>query len=384
MAFSLFSHKKVSDQGKSETETRTLAVVRTMRDDIESMKRGGNTPAFPQEKQLATLSNSPFRPSSKQPVNPFSEEGEKLFQKEASSTEEMTDNPFGVISTSKKNMPGKFPSQPITKKGLAPTILGGELLISQSQRRKNVFSIGIFVVAIILMISGGAYYYFFMRGEKGGETAPLEEMVPVVPEAVVIPQKELPYALDKPNYLSMSVETVSPLDIKNVLSSASSRIKDASISQPIEFLVTDQNNNPLAFSRFAFLLKLDINPDLLALVDETFSLYAYNDAGNMRLGLDLTLKDASAVISVLSKIEGTLPYAFQALLLEPGITVPKSVVFKSNVYNPSGLPGKDFAVRYANIDTVQNISLDYVVAGNHWYLGLSKNTLRAILDATAK
>jgi hypothetical protein len=97
----------------------------------------------------------------------------------------------------------------------------------------------------------------------------------------------------------------------------------------------------------------------------------------MRLGLVLSVKDEQVFLQALPKSESTLPYALQSLFLEQGVSVPKTTSFASNTY-------KEFPVRYANIDVARNLSIDFTVAKNHWYIGTSKATLRALLDISTK
>ena len=189
--------------------------------------------------------------------------------------------------------------------------------------------------------------------------------------------KQYPFSLDKPNYLSLNVETVSPSEFQKTLSQTAERIKAADIKEPIEFLITDQSNNPLAFSRFAFLLKLELDSKLLALTNESFSLYVYNDGGQARLGLAVSFNDPQAAALLIAKTESNLPYALRTLILEPNINVGKSLGFRSTAYN-------QFAIRFANINSEKNLSLDYSLDKAQLFIGTSKNTLRIILDANTK
>ena len=41
-------------------------------------------------------------------------------------------------------------------------------------------------------------------------------------------------------------------------------------------------------------------------------------------------------------------------------------------------------IRYVNMSETDLLSFDYTLEGNDWFIGTSKNTLRAILDARKK
>lgn len=390
MSFSFFSKDKPTAR---ETAGNTVApsAVRTMRDDIEAIKNGTDETTFKEtargEASVSFVSNIPSKP----PINPVSKE-ENPFR-EYVEDGGRTENPFGVASKLKKPVPGVFSQATNTKSGVTPMIIEGEMILDQPTGKRSIFIIGGMVIIILLLVSAGGYYYFFVAGKQVAKPIVPENIAQKYPPKVAedIP-KELPYALDKANYLSINTEVVSPADIQKILLQVASRIKESSTTKPVEFLITDQNNNPIAFNRFAFLLKLEITPDILALIDETFSLYVYNDAGNVRLGLDLQLKDQTVALSAIPKIESTLPYAFRALILDQNVNIAKAIPFKSNTYSPrlrtiSGqdkTSDKQIPLRYANIDVGYDWSMDYALTNNHWYIGMSKNTLRVLLDTLVK
>lgn len=384
MAFSLFSDKKSSEPKKEEIIAMPVsAPVRTMEQDIEDIKNhkeGGVT--FSQRTPEVTKQPSKENTPLSQPMNPFNKEGEKLFRGEI--TGKNTENPFGVEGKPQKIQVAKADlTQQNVKPGLAPTVLEGEMLTIQG-KKNHWLAISVIVLVSFLLIAGGAYYYYVIKGNSGSDVvapqASVQEAVPPEDTVEILP-KESQYALDKPNYLSINTETVSPEDIRATLSQTATRIKDASIASPIEFLVTDQNNNVLAFSRFVFLLKLEVPSEMLALIDENFSLYGYNDGGYVRFGLDLTLKDQGAIEKGVVKIEKSLPYLLRALYLEPGVSISKSVIFKSNTYKSIAVTNSQaYSLRYANIDIPKKLSLDYSIVNNHWYIGTSRYTLTSMLE----
>lgn len=350
-----------------------------MQDDLKDAGDGGRiSPQPPAEiGRYGSAGTSSGEPSSLA-VNPFSEEGEKLFQSEGQTSENPQGHPFGVAPGRPSTPLPDFSQQPALENGLRPLVEQGGLLSNHPIMKKSPWLIGGMAAAVVLLAVAGVGYFFLGDEEQAPESVPpaaVIEKTSGIPENLT--PKQSPFSLDKPNYLSLNTETVSPEDIRRILSQTADRIEEADSRGLIEFLITDQNNNPLAFSRFVFLLKLDLDSDVLALIDEKFSLYAYNDGGQVRFGLALTLKDAQAAAVLIEKTEAVLPYALRGLILEPNIRVEKRLSFRSTGYD-------QFLVRFANIDSEQNLSLDYAVEKSRLFIGTSKNTLRAILDASGK
>ena len=367
MAPSFFSSKKSPGQKTQEDQPSVLAVVRTMQDDLDDIKSGKPGKEAPISGEKKPFSPAFAKESSGTAVNPFREEGE---QKQSPA---MGSSPFGIVRPVNRPL-ANFSRRPVLDNGLTSMVPEGALIINEPQKSRTGLIIGIISVIGILFFSGVAWYLFSdtLRGLWG--RAPVPEAVErsgAMPETPVL--KLLPFSVDTPNYLPINTEIVSPEDIRTALSQAVSRIREADISSPIEFLVTDQNNNPLAFSRFAFLLGLDLDPTLLALIDETFSLYAYDDAGRSRLGLALTLTDASTAAAAITKTETGLPYTLRSLILESDIIVSGSLVFRSSTHDR-------FLVRFANVDSIRGVSIDYSLDDDRWYIGTSKDTLRSMLD----
>jgi hypothetical protein len=90
--------------------------------------------------------------------------------------------------------------------------------------------------------------------------------------------------------------------------------------------------------------------------------------------LDFKEDQAATAVSLIEKTESGLPYALRALFLKPDINIDKKLTFQSSDYD-------QFHIRFANIDINQKIALDYAFYGNRFFIGTSKSTLRAMLDA---
>lgn len=393
MAFSLFSKKESTEHDFQSKPSSSSLAVRTMQNDLENIKNGERKSLLPEEGEDYKSAAPTFGlGSSPLAINPFSEEGEKLFvardqsanaqapQETFPNTSQGNGNPFGVTPPPAEKPPVTYtPTQSMRKNGLNSLIPAGGLLTSHgTSNKKKLISLCIFGVALLLFLAGGVWYYLLNNKEADLESVTEKKSGSEAAEPEKnFPAKQSPYSLDKPNYLSINTELIAPADFQKTLIQAGDRIKAADVKEPIEFLITDQNNNPLAFSRFAFLLKIELDPQLLALAGESFSLYVFNDAGKARLGLSLSFADAQMAASILAKTEAGLPYALRTLILEPNVAVAKTLNFRSTAYN-------QFSIRFANIDSAQNLSLDYSLDNGKLFIGMSKNALRAILDANTK
>lgn len=238
-----------------------------------------------------------------------------------------------------------------------------------TDRKKVLF----FAVGSIVVIGVGLGAWYFLRPTVEEVPVPLETgesvSVSIGSEA---PVAILPFVPEAPNYLSVDTETVTALSLRTMLSQAGDKIIEAKMGRPVEFLLTDKNNNPIAFSRFVYLMNIEFGEELVASFEEPFSLFLYNDAGKIRLGLALTFIDATKSQKLLTAKERLLPFLFREVLFQ-GPAVPRESIFRSGVY-------QDQAVRFVNIDATQNISFDYAFREKHWFIGTSKDTLRAILD----
>ncbi len=247
-----------------------------------------------------------------------------------------------------------------------------------TQKNGEKGSLWVWIVGgvVVLTLAGGFFWYFVMREPESqvpAPTTPPQVMIETIP---VVQVEEPPYSVENPNYLPFDTETVTVTGFQELLKQASTRMREANMRQPVEFYLTDKNNNPIAFSRFAYLMNIEVKPEFLAQFDEKFSLFLYNDAGQDRIGLMLSPLPAAVAALFETQREGSIPAAFGALLYE-GITVPKEVTFRSGTY-------QEQTVRYVNIDASRNISFDHAVTKTKWFIGTSKDTLRAMLDAVSE
>jgi len=238
--------------------------------------------------------------------------------------------------------------------------------------------VGILAGVLVLLGSlGGGYYFYMTRYNSPGLVleVPSKEVNPeVVSEevSVVIPEK---FSADKPNYLVLDVEKITAEDIQKVFIQKTVEIKEDKKTVPIEFVVTDLNNNPIALKIFALLMKIDFSPKLLADFQDEFSIYIFLDGENTRLGLNISPKDATKVMADMKAEEKLLVKNLNSLFL--GETAKNQTAsFQDAQY-------KNINIRYINLNEQNNLSIDYFMVGDELIVANSKNATWAIIDKIA-
>ncbi len=244
--------------------------------------------------------------------------------------------------------------------------------------------IGIFT---FLMVGGGFWYW--KHTTTSVTPNPEEEVLPPIQETPVTPIEPpietpppapvLPFDLQKPNDLSISL-TASPDAFRATLLSASQKIKEATtIQQSVEFRVVDEKGAPVPFAAWSTWLKLSLPSTLLATFDTPFSLFLFNDQGYMRIGLKVTSKNPSQTKMLLAKNESTLLKNILPLYLGTAPTLPKTPV-KFTTGNYKSIPTRYFNFAVPEAPFIGGLSLDYVSLNQFIIFGTSKQSTRAILD----
>ncbi len=240
--------------------------------------------------------------------------------------------------------------------------------------------VGLGIAVLALSVLGILAYFLLFWNRQPASEPVAEAPVVVVPETPAVENHSTdtvpvipPFSADQPNYLPIDVETATAASIRQALTEAGAKIIEAQMAGPVEFLVTDKNNNPIAFSRFAFITDLGLSADLVALIEEPFSIFVYGDMDNTRLGLSLSFKDSTLAAERLTKEEAKVPAGFKTFLYGKEQSVAAQAAFRSGSYASQ-------TVRFVNVDAEQNLSFDYMVRGKQWLIGSSKDTLRAIVD----
>lgn len=275
--------------------------------------------------------------------------------------------------TEPKNPPS-YSSQP--KYTQEKPILEPAPAIHQSLRWKKILIISLLFVAFLSLAAGG--YYFWLTRENQ-TPVPIQAPVSNVPveKPVIVEPVEEKFSLENPNYLSVNVENSSSETIKQLIEKTASEIKAEGTTSPIEFIITDSNNNPVAFPIFSILAGIKIAP-VTDTLGEKFSLFICPDGNNMRIGLAIDLKNKQKALILMKNKEKTL-------ITDLGFLFPDTMPVKANkTFLDSTY--KNTPLRYINLDEENsgNLSLDYVLTENQLIFATSKNATWSLMDKTTQ
>lgn len=240
-------------------------------------------------------------------------------------------------------------------------------------------------VVLLLVVVGGFWWWMNTSPEENQNSSqnipnpPVNP--PVVPPAVPIDLPVLDqndrFTPDQPNIFSLDTETATGEGLRTELLKLAAEVKQQNSKEAIEFVVRDQNYNPLAFTRFSYLLGIAFPEALQATFDEAFSLYIFVDGDRPRFGLNVAIKDLTAFTKELPKAEKTLPQALNPLFFDTTTAPKTNLIFRSGSYG-------ELSTRFTNIDSALGLSVDYATTNREWVIGTSQMTFRSIADKIMK
>lgn len=235
----------------------------------------------------------------------------------------------------------------------------------------NLVSLVVFIL-ILGFISGGSWYYL--------NTRTTEEVTPEVSigelQEIGTPEEkksESTILVDQPNYLVLDIETVTGEQIKALLEAEKAKMIAEGITTPVEYLVVDSNNNPVAFSRFALLVGAANPNDLVTASLEPFSLYLVLDQGMLRMALAIALRPEVGANFLADK--SVLPQTLK-MFFYPAQYAQND--FSNMKFSESSYQGN--SIFYANVDESTNYSIDMMQQEGILTVANSKNALRAVID----
>ena len=242
--------------------------------------------------------------------------------------------------------------------------------------------VAVILLLIIISLTGGGYYFWATKRDASEQTIEVSitedattkvtQQQPQTENPVIIDPISEKYSLEKPNLLTINTNTVTPLEIKSLFIKIGEEVKKINPPKPLEFILVDENNNPIAFSRFITLAKIELPKTLVSNFDETFSLFYYFDNSFVKTGLQIDSKSKVATTSEMKNAEKNIIQALDILYLENKFA-PQNPAFNNGTY-------KSFQIRYFNIDQATQASFDYTVTENYLIIGTSKDTLRSIVE----
>lgn len=345
--------------------------IHTMQDDINALSG-----IFPKEKEAKAPSNpikvenneeSKENPKNERYFNPFLDKQTPLVQNKATN--------FPVKNNVSENIP-------IKKEANAS---GNSNKVNNLN--SNKFSKKIIWIAIGIIIAGVSFYggyYFWMKKQS---SVPVAEKNSEITPALTKEQEEdktektkqenlqsIPkYSSDKPNFLSIDIENPSYENFKSVLSKTALEIKELGIKEPVEFIVTGKDLSPISFSMFKVISNIKLSDDLAKNLGDKFSLFVYHNTGNVRIGLSIDVTDQAKASTLIKNEELKLVEELYPLFLEDVIVPKEKMVFRDNNY-------KGVDIRYFNLTSDQQTTVDYALTKNQLIIGMSKNTAWVIID----
>jgi hypothetical protein len=232
-------------------------------------------------------------------------------------------------------------------------------------RESNSFKTIFLIIILIAMVTGAGFYYFnVIRQTEVVITKPTSE--PIVPT-------EPKFFTNHPNYLAIDIDNLTSIQIKDLLNNYAEEIKTAGLTEPVEFIITDLQNNPIDFTIFSQKIGITLSKKVLSNLEPAFSLFIFNDAGNVRFGLDILTNTETALKNALLSEEDLLAKNLEAILSlntnHKFLTSP----FKEVNYNGT-------IIRYQNIISPEELSIDYAISNGQLLIGTTKNTMHAIVD----
>ncbi len=332
-------------------------------------------------------SNLPISNTDKNNINdPFSSGENKPFKKEESANlrnisemkEKSYTNPFFT-----EESPGKV-GEAISIKG---DNAGEEASQSKVKSGIKKFFIVLVFCAIIAGFGWGGYYFWMTRNisqdsqniigsffNKNKEEEVKTEEIVQIESKPEVKTEESKFSPDKPNYLSLS-SILEKEALSKLLLETSASVEKGEYGVPVEFIATDENNDPIKLADFLKIAGIQFNESIAKNLGESFSIYFYSDSGNPRMGMAMEVKSQPAAKSTLLASESTLVSDLNILFLNESI-FQENIPFKSGTY-------KELSTRYVNLNEQMDVSIDYAFNEDQLLIGTSKNTIRAIFDKIA-
>lgn len=226
------------------------------------------------------------------------------------------------------------------------------------------------ITFVVLAIGIGSYYFWVMRTSKVAENN--SASLPEVPKEENLPNKNL--FADKPNYINADISD-SSLSLKEILDPYIQKVARMETKTPVEFIITDIESKNIKFQVFAEKAGIKLPQGIINLLEPDFGLFIYNDQGNIRIGLK---------VSAINSLD-TAPLSSEILKEEVNLTTDLEPIFLSLPYtlenkNFGQSNYKNIGIRYNNIISPTDLSIDYALYDGKWLVGTTKMTLRAMID----
>lgn len=356
------SGKDVLNRNQAEVSIEDNIKIHTMQDDFNSLSgifSKQNTPVLKQEQKSSEISPKNGEKKENQYFNPF------LGQQDPKALNSEKEADFK-------------PQNPIQSIPVDNTLIEKSTDLSKQKSNFNFFWIAV-IVFVILFFSAGGYYFWTLKKTKTQQSiSETKTEEPASQETVKIEEPEIKksefkYSSDKPNYLSIDMKNPSYENLKGVLTEAALEVKAMNAGSLVEFIITDKNNNPIAFSEFAVLSKIKLSSELLKDLGNNFSLYINTDSGNTRLALAIDTNNKEKSVLAIKSEENRLVQELMPLFLDQVPNPSGKIFFSDNNY-------KEVKVRYFNLLPNGMASIDYGFLNNQMIIATSKISMWSVID----
>lgn len=237
---------------------------------------------------------------------------------------------------------------------------------------------------LILFVGGVGYYILIIKEGELPKDFTLDEIVTYIQTekktiSQIISEKnaEADNATggefsEKTNFLIVKDGELTKEGLKNLINKKFAEIQSYQGEQ-LEFLLVDENNTPIKFTKFAQALGLNLNMDILSGLNESFSIFLTKENGNNRIGIAVSLKNVDNIKTYLKNDEVNLFKNLNPILLDEKVPSPVKNIFADANY-------RDINIRYMNLNSKPDLSIDYFIINNYLVFATSKESGRLVID----
>ena len=256
--------------------------------------------------------------------------------------------------------------------------------LNEYESRGGGFFVYSLMFLIILTLGGGGYYVLVVKeGELPQEYSwsgimsyveeDIEKSKILIDKTVgedVPPPK--PVFSEKTNFLVVKTGELTKDGIKNLINNKFVEMKDYQGDQ-LEFLMVDEKNAPVKFENFVNAFGMVLDRKILDNANGNFSIFLSQKDGINRMGLAINVKEKDLILRTLSESEPILSQNLKPILLDSEASTSVEDVFGDSAY-------KDIKIRYSNLSSQTDLSIDYFTVGNYLIFATSKDSGRLIID----
>lgn len=228
------------------------------------------------------------------------------------------------------------------------------------------------ITLLIIVIAGAGGYYFWMTRIKNSPSTPSSAINQSGITQNNTPKKTQPdFSITQANYLQLDISNLSKDSFQKTISDTADKLHET--SDPVEFILTDNSNNPISFSDFSQKVGLELPQTVLSQLNDNFSIYIYLENNEAKLGVSVSARNSANLKTAMSNEENLLVKDLEPLFMGNPYAPQSTYTFKSSSYNGN-------SIRYTNIVSPTELSVDYTVSPKQLIIGTTKKALRSILD----